>query len=77
MPRGWYEITGIGTTRALAPNEGQAFDFGLVAGSDAVASGYYLGWKDGTPPADSRGAIGYLTGGGDRAVPGQHPGRGR
>ncbi|MCU0979306.1 MAG: PA14 domain-containing protein, partial [Pirellulaceae bacterium] len=61
---GWYVITGIGTTRTLRPNEGREFDFGLVAGSDAVGSGYFLGWKDGSPTADNAGAIGYLTGGG-------------
>ncbi|HNH36345.1 MAG TPA: hypothetical protein PK375_10545, partial [Rhodocyclaceae bacterium] len=61
---GWYQITGIGTTRALRPNEGQVFDFGLAEGSDAVGEGYYLGWKDGGVSNDGAGAIGYLTGGG-------------
>ncbi|HYW78385.1 MAG TPA: hypothetical protein VE890_02375, partial [Thermoguttaceae bacterium] len=60
---GRYEITGIGTTRSLLASQGETFDFGLVAGSDAVKSGYYLGWKDGSPTADNRGAIGYVSGG--------------
>ncbi|HEY4634626.1 MAG TPA: hypothetical protein VIH00_11990, partial [Candidatus Limnocylindrales bacterium] len=60
---GRFQITGIGTARRIAADASQSFDFGLVAGSDAVGPGYFLGWKDGTVAAENGGAISFDFGG--------------
>ena len=61
-PDGRYEISGVGQAEQIDPNVPQDFAFTLVAGSDAVGPGYYLGWYDGAADSgDNAGAIAYST----------------
>ncbi|MFT5526743.1 MAG: hypothetical protein ACI9HK_004723, partial [Pirellulaceae bacterium] len=60
---GGYIIRGIGTTRTSDGSGAQSFDFGLVGGSDAVGSGYYFGWKDGSNGGNNTGVFPFDNGG--------------
>ena len=59
---GEFEVTGVGTTIAAGGNGQQAFDFGLVTGSDEVEETYFFGWKDGSNGTDNRGVVEYTNG---------------